>query len=788
MTGLAKFEGLQSHANDMTTQQTEPGTKRTTSGLSFAIAIVVAILLGLIAYGETLARAAEIWGSNADEQHGFLVIPITLLLLYLRRSEFPSGAARLDPYGLSLIAVSAGMKIFSEHYLRPWMDMWSLPIWIAGVVWLIGGMKILRWAAPVLGFLFFMAPLPGQLQTAAGYPLQVIAANGAGWTLQALGQPGFIAGTTILLGDHVLDVEHACAGLRMFKGMFAVAFAWSLFCRYHWPRFLFTMAIAPLIAILVNILRIVVTGLLFQWAGTESAETFAHDWAGVLMIPSGALIFFLVQSLADRLIDWNRERPERRLVTAMVAVMACLAIGAGGYAMHAQQQRRTIGLVLAQARELGRSEQNADQVQAVEFYERYLSLRETDAEAISELAQLNERMGGEREEIAARLYDLAWRQDSSRQTDAVRELMLLQRFESWQRLWNRSNEMVPSLSGDARSIAMRFRTAAIGKLTQYSSIGSDLDKAFRACREGVQEDSGHFEHMWQLAILTRSHPEQWHEADAIPSANPIVDHQADARHPASTGSGSDSTSGVGVQKTLASELSGGLTSADEKAISIVDRSIAEHPREPRPLLYRVALLESALTQVRDESQRNQIDRVASESLDKAIWLIEQGPTAAAKPTRVGSDLRHADQAVKSSTDDFQATAAIAYQMAGERALYRGRFAKAREDLLHSQQLNPANHRIYLALSRTIPADAREERIELFEQAVEQCGGAELTLLLPLAESYMSVGRQADAAAILEPLERRLASTRTERPRSSGVDARINPCQRARGAAAKSRGN
>ncbi len=332
-------------------------------------------MVGLIAYGGTIVRAAQVWSSNADEQHGYLVIPITLLLFYLRRSEFPVGTARLDPRGLLLLAVAAGMKIYGELYLRPWMDMWSLPIWIGGVVWLLGGFKILRWAAPVIAFLFFMSPLPGQLQTAAGYPLQLMAATGAGWMLQAIGQPGFVAGTTILLGDHVLDVERACAGLRMFQGMSAVAFAWSLFCRYSWPRFLCTMALAPVIAIVVNILRIVVTGLLFQWAGTESAETFAHDWAGVMMIPLGALIFFLVQGVTDHLVAWHRDQPEHRLITGMVALIACLVVAAGGYAMHARQQQRAIGLVLRQARELGRSDQEDDRVRAIAYYQRYLSLR-----------------------------------------------------------------------------------------------------------------------------------------------------------------------------------------------------------------------------------------------------------------------------------------------------------------------------------------------------------------------------------------------------------------------------
>ena len=263
-------------------------------------AFAATFLCGLIAYAGVLGRGVEVWTSSPDEQHGFLVLPIALLLLYLRRDRFPSGVAKLDLRGLVLLALAAGVRVYGERYIRPWMEMWSLPLWIGGVVWLFAGLRIFRWAAPVIAFLFFMAPLPGQVQTAAGYPLQLLAASASGWLLQTLGQPAFVAGTTILLGDQTLDVERACAGLRMFHGMLAVAFAWSLFCRYEWSRFILTMAVAPLIAIIVNVLRIVATGLLIQRVGSETAQALSHDWAGIVMIPMGAVLFFLLDGLIDR--------------------------------------------------------------------------------------------------------------------------------------------------------------------------------------------------------------------------------------------------------------------------------------------------------------------------------------------------------------------------------------------------------------------------------------------------------------------------------------------------------
>ncbi len=156
---------------------------------------------------------------------------------------------------------------------------------------------------------------------------------------------------------------------------------------------------------------------------------------------------------------------------------------------------------------------------------------------------------------------------------------------------------------------------------------------------------------------------------------------------------------------------------------------------------------------RDESTRNEIDRTASESLDEALMLVEGSlPDLEAATNDEGPrDV----QVAQSSMDDLRATGSIAYQLAGERALDRGQVEAAHDYLSRSQQLNPQNHRIYLSLSRTIPLDGHEERIKLFQKALDHCGSAELTLALPLAESYMAVGRQSDAEAILQPLERLL---------------------------------
>lgn len=689
-------------------------------------------LAGIMAYWGTLLSGIKVWSGSPDEQHGFLVIPVALVLLYLRRGSFPGLASDVDLRGLLLMACAAGLRIYSEQYIRPWMDIWSLPLWIGGIVWTLGGWPVFRWAAPAVAFLFFMAPLPGQVQNAAGFPLQVIAATGGGWLLQMIGQPAFVAGTTILLGEHVLDVERACSGLRMFHGMLAVSVAWSLFSQYRWPRFLILLAIAPLIAVLVNILRIAVTGLLFQYVSGEAAQSFTHDWAGLLMIPAGALAFFVIDAIFDRLSLWNRERPDRWLMTAAAVSVAAILLSAGGYAIHARQQDRAIELVLKQARDLSSKEPVDERLAAVELFQRYLTARPADAAVISELAGLHAGLGGEHLRRAARLYELAWRADPSRYDDALGSLTLLSRSEAWQPLWEFSNEVVGQLSGPAKITTLRLRSLAISQLNRSGAAVADVDKMFAACREACRLDEAHFEHTWQLATLTRLHPGRSRAEDLA------------TNEPASVASTEAQSAPVPAPLSgdaAIDPLTKFLNEADLTALAIIDRYIARRPDQPRPQLYRVSLLESIQSNL-TPAQRETVDVTIAATLEGAMALIaEQYPLDIESVSTAGS----ADVAAEE-------TAAFAYLIAGRRVLRAGDRTGARKLLSRSQSLGPRNYQVYLLLAETLPRDDHQQRITLFKTGLERTGTRELALILPLAEAYLATGREADAEALLTPLE------------------------------------
>jgi exosortase len=125
-------------------------------------------------------------------------------------------------------------------------------------------------------------------------PLQRVATKISCWVLQTLGQPALAEGNMILLGETQLEVGQACSGLRIFVGIFALAFAYVIIVRRPWwEKALLFASIIP-IALIANSARIVTTGLLWQYTSGEIATKFSHDVAGWVMIPLAAGLFALV--------------------------------------------------------------------------------------------------------------------------------------------------------------------------------------------------------------------------------------------------------------------------------------------------------------------------------------------------------------------------------------------------------------------------------------------------------------------------------------------------------------
>lgn len=272
----------------------ERRNSQTTTAMLAGICCVILAGVGLWSYWPTIITLIEAWNKNPDYSHGYFVVPLAVYFLWARRADFPGFSQHLAWAGLFVIALSIGLRLIAARFFLGGVDGWSMPLWIAGMVWFLSGVNVLWWSLPSIVFLWFMVPLPYGMERWLSLPLQRIATQLSCWVLHCLGQPALAEGNTIWLNEFQLEVEQACSGLRIFVGIMALAFVYLvLIRRVWWERVLLILSVIP-VALISNSTRIVVTALLYQYVSGEAAHKFTHDLAGWIMIPFAAGLFALV--------------------------------------------------------------------------------------------------------------------------------------------------------------------------------------------------------------------------------------------------------------------------------------------------------------------------------------------------------------------------------------------------------------------------------------------------------------------------------------------------------------
>lgn len=336
---------------------------------------VAAVLFSVFvwAYWSTFVELVSIWDSSPDYSHGYLVIPLAAWFLWRRRNALPYLDIRPSWWGLSLIALAAGLRLVAARFYFPEFDGISLPLWVGGILWLLGGGALARWAAPALAFLLFLVPLPASIETLLSQPLQALATSMSTWVLQSLGQPAIAEGTTILLNDNVLEVERACSGLRMFYGILALAVAYIIVTRARlYVSLIMLAAVAP-VAIAANIMRITATGLLYEYVSGDVARHFSHDLAGILMIVLAVALFGCVLWIAQKTLKQFRRSPSRGMIRIAVALLLAAAAIPAATFWHEAQQNRSVDKFLRRADQL---EQEGKSAESLVYLDRYLRVRD----------------------------------------------------------------------------------------------------------------------------------------------------------------------------------------------------------------------------------------------------------------------------------------------------------------------------------------------------------------------------------------------------------------------------
>ena len=246
---------------------------------------------------------------NPNWQHGYAIPLFTLLMFYLRRHEILSAPRTPTAQAMFLggAILAAGLLIMIAGYWPVRMRFMSgvgTILMILGLVCTMCGWRILVLTAVPIMFLIFAVPLPDYIYKNISFPLQNFAASVSasvmsafGVKLQHAGSAMYVtsqSGLNVLTGKaepYTLTVAEACSGIRSMMAFLALGVIFAYIeARPVWQRITLVLIIIP-VAILVNVLRVVITAYMFVIDEPKLGEGFMHTFTGLLMlIPAGLIM------------------------------------------------------------------------------------------------------------------------------------------------------------------------------------------------------------------------------------------------------------------------------------------------------------------------------------------------------------------------------------------------------------------------------------------------------------------------------------------------------------------
>ncbi len=255
-----------------------------------ALTAVAFVLL----YSEPLRLLFRDWWENPEAGHGLLLAPVSIWLAY--RSGIRKDAAPNHALGIVILILAVLLRYVSGLAAELFTMRGSIVLALVGLTTYNYGFRqvIHWWLSFILGALSI--PLPELFTSGMALPLQFRASKMGAALLEWRGIPVRLTGNVIKIPGNELFVTEACSGLRSLTALMSLAvLLGGLVLRMPVSRVML-VALAVPIAVLINGVRVFMTGFLVYFVSPELGKGFMHMTEGWLL--------FLVSLMCMGVVAW----------------------------------------------------------------------------------------------------------------------------------------------------------------------------------------------------------------------------------------------------------------------------------------------------------------------------------------------------------------------------------------------------------------------------------------------------------------------------------------------------
>jgi exosortase A len=266
---------------------------------------VMAALIGL--YFDTASTIVALWNSSETFAHGYVILPISLWLIWRRRANFHAIPAQPCLPALALLAL-AGLgwlagRMGAVQVVMQYAFAAMLPL----AAWAMFGTRLARSLAFPLFFILFAVPF-GEVFIG---PLIEFTADFTVWALQLTGMPVLRNGTHFEIPSGNWSVVEACSGVRYLISSITLGCLYA-YLTYHtaWRRAAF-IALSVAVPIIANGLRAYMIVMIGHHSGMTLAVGVDHLIYGWLFFGLVMLLMFWIGGF------WRQDAPATETAPAL---------------------------------------------------------------------------------------------------------------------------------------------------------------------------------------------------------------------------------------------------------------------------------------------------------------------------------------------------------------------------------------------------------------------------------------------------------------------------------------
>lgn len=259
-----------------------------------------------------------IWADDA-QMHGPIVLGISCWLIYRNWSAMLEASRGEQPsawgwpvfvFGLLLYALGRSQDILIFE--------------VGSVIWLLIALALLNFGPKALKaqwfalfFMLFMVPLPGAVVDSVTMPMKMAVSYVAEHVLFWVGYPIGRSGVILQIGQYMLLVADACAGLHTLLTLEALGLLYLNLVRRDslFRNVGLAILIVP-ISFTANVIRVMALSLITYHFGDEAGQGFLHGFAGMVLFLSALLLIIGFDGL---LVTFEQFKSQRKVAAKGMA-------------------------------------------------------------------------------------------------------------------------------------------------------------------------------------------------------------------------------------------------------------------------------------------------------------------------------------------------------------------------------------------------------------------------------------------------------------------------------------